>query len=26
MVAESVATLKLLGVPEKQIRTEGWSR
>jgi NAD(P)H-flavin reductase len=26
MVAESVATLKLLGVPETQIRTEGWSR
>src|SRR3954468_4242069 len=26
MVSESVATLKLLGVPETQIRTEGWSR
>jgi NAD(P)H-flavin reductase len=26
MVAESVATLKLLGVPETQIRTEGWTR
>jgi NAD(P)H-flavin reductase len=26
MVAESVATLQLLGVPETQIRTEGWSR
>jgi len=26
MVAESVATLLLLGVPETQIRTEGWSR
>jgi CDP-4-dehydro-6-deoxyglucose reductase len=26
MVAESVATLKLLGVPETQIRTEGWNR
>jgi len=25
MVGESVATLKLLGVPESQIRTEGWS-
>ena len=26
MVAESVATLRLLGVPDTQIRTEGWSR
>jgi NAD(P)H-flavin reductase len=26
MVAESVSTLKLLGVPESQIRTEGWNR
>jgi NAD(P)H-flavin reductase len=26
MVVESVATLKLLGVPDAQIRTEGWSR
>jgi NAD(P)H-flavin reductase len=26
MVAESAATLKILGVPDTQIRTEGWSR
>jgi NAD(P)H-flavin reductase len=26
MVAESAATLKLLGVPDSQIRTEGWNR
>lgn len=26
MVAESAATLKLLGVPDGQIRTEGWTR
>jgi len=26
MVAESVATLRLLNVPDSQIRTEGWSR
>ena len=26
MVAESVATLRLLGVPDDQIRTEGWTR
>jgi NAD(P)H-flavin reductase len=26
MVAESAATLKLLGVPDSQIRTEGWTR
>jgi NAD(P)H-flavin reductase len=26
MVRESVATLKLLGVPESQLRTEGWTR
>ena len=26
MVAESVATLKILGTPDAQIRTEGWTR